>query len=117
MKPNDIKKLLILVFLLLPALSFAAPAFHGSASIQMNIPPAFDGLDATVPFIRYGQLDKLGRATRAVGLLGPELIVNERASMSGLFPTGWRSDAYAFIDGNFLISHNLNIESLPELNK
>lgn len=75
------KKLIILVFLLLPVLAFAAPAFHGVASIQMNIPPAFDGLDATTPFIRYGQLDKLGRATRAVGLLGPELIANERASI------------------------------------
>ena len=104
MKSIYVKKFLVLVllFLLLPAPALAAPAFHGSASISLEIPPSFEGMNASSPFIRYDQLDEYGRATCAVGLLGPELIAGERAPMSGLYPAGWRSDAYSFIDGNFV---------------
>lgn len=80
------------------------PKYQGRASIEYQGTASLDVLSSRGAFIEYGQLDSLGRATFAMGCLGKELIAGERAPMSTLEPTGWKSDAYDFIDGKYLFN-------------
>ena len=47
------------------------------------------------PFVKYSQLDKLGRAGKAVGCLGGKTINNSpRASIGSIRPAGWSTKKY-----------------------
>ena len=91
--------LLVFVFKTSFASSFE---YTGKASIDLQEAPSFEGLEMRGIFIEYGQLDELKRATGCVAKLGSELIAGERQQMTQLQPTGWRSDAYDFIEGKNL---------------
>ena len=81
------------------------PAYTGKPYIELDgNEPGFTVADATTDaFESYSPLDELGRCGQAYACLGPETLpTEERQRISEVHPTGWRTDAYDFIDGGLL---------------
>lgn len=82
------------------------PEYRGApyAVINGNV-PYFNAEEKSSKycFEYYGDLDKLGRCTKAVACLGTETMPSEeRGDISNIKPTGWQTHKYDFIDGEYL---------------
>ena len=74
------------------------PKWNGSAYVTINDNnPAFSKKQKhhTKPFVKYGRLDSLGRAGKALGRLGKKTIhIGERESITAIRPSGWSTKKY-----------------------
>ena len=62
--------------------------------------PTFENPEA---FEDYGELDSLGRCTRAVACLGTETMpTEERGEIGMIKPSGWKTKKYDCVDGKYL---------------
>lgn len=107
-----IMPLLLMSSLLVPASSYAAspdiPEFGGAAAIELSgFVPAFSPDDFTgEDYIRYSELDALGRPGPATACLSSASRPAELRAESGAYlPVGWESVRYDdVIDGGYLYS-------------
>lgn len=107
-----IMPLLLMSSLLVPASSYAAspdiPEFGGAAAIELSgFVPAFSSDDFTgEDYIRYSELDALGRPGQATACLSRASRPAElRAESGACLPVGWESVRYDdVIDGGYLYS-------------
>lgn len=69
-----------------------------------NNEPNFTKEDESLnPVEQYGKLDKLGRCTVAFAKVGIDTMPTEqRESISGIKPTGWKTVKYDIVDGKYL---------------
>lgn len=81
------------------------PVFADAPYVAINDnKPEFSEDDYTVEaYEHYGDLDKLGRCTRAMACVGVELMpTEERESISSVKPSGWVQAQYDIVDGKSL---------------
>lgn len=81
------------------------PVFADAPYVAINEnKPEFSEDDYTVEaYEHYGDLDKLGRCTRAMACVGVELMpTEERESISSVKPSGWVQAQYDIVDGKSL---------------
>ncbi len=80
--------------------------WDGSPSVPVNgNTPQFTAEEITNEiFIRYSELDSLGRCGEASACLGPSMLpTEERGEIGSVRPSGWQTEKYSFIDnGGFL---------------
>ena len=103
--------LLLMLSLLVPSSAYAAPdipEFDGAAAIELSgFVPAFSPDDFTgEDYIRYSELDALGRPGPATACLSSASRPAELRAESGAYlPVGWESVRYDdVIDGGYLYS-------------
>lgn len=72
---------------------------------------------------KYGKLDKLGRCSTCIAMIGKDLMPSEpRGTIGMIKPTGWHTIRYDFIDGKYLynrchlIGYQLTGETTNEKN-
>lgn len=72
-------------------------------TVYSNI-PVFSDSELTVnAYEQYGELDSLGRCTKAIASLGTELMpTEERGSIGQVKPSGWHTVKYDIVDGKYL---------------
>lgn len=101
------------------------PVFADAPYVAINDnKPEFSEDDYTVEaYEHYGDLDKLGRCTRAMACVGVELMpTEERESISSVKPSGWVQAQYDIVDGKnlynrcHLIGFQLTGENANECN-
>ncbi|MBR1762183.1 MAG: DNA/RNA non-specific endonuclease [Eubacterium sp.] len=81
------------------------PEFQNTPYIEINgnIPDFDESELKAKSFESYGELDALGRCTTCVSCIGVDLMPTEkRGPIGDVKPTGWHSDKYANVDGNYL---------------
>lgn len=83
------------------------PAFSGKAYVVVNdnIPNFSEKELTTKGYESYSSLDSLGRTRTAVASVGRDTMPKEneeRGSISGIKPTGWRQAKYSNISGGWL---------------
>lgn len=81
------------------------PPYSGSPSVEIhgNVPFFEKNEWTTDCFQHYFDLDSLGRVTLAYAALGPELLPEEeRGDISSVHPTGFKNQAYDFVDGGYV---------------
>lgn len=72
-------------------------SYNGSVSVVVNDnQPLFSFTEtSTESYEKYGQLDKLGRATAAIACVGTDIMpTEERGSIGSVKPTGWEQNKY-----------------------
>lgn len=69
-----------------------------------NNEPLFTKEDENInPVEQYGDLDYLGRCTKAFAKVGIDtMLTKERESISNVKPSGWKSVKYDIVDGKYL---------------
>lgn len=101
------------------------PVFADAPYVAINDnKPEFSEDDYAVEaYEHYGDLDKLGRCTRAMACVGVELMpTEERESISSVKPSGWVQAQYDIVDGKnlynrcHLIGFQLTGENANECN-
>lgn len=101
------------------------PEYSSSPYVVINNNnPYFDSSDLTdKSYEDYGDLDVLGRCSRAIASIGKDLMPNEdRTSIGMIKPSGWRISKYDDIDGKYLynrchlIGYQLTGENANERN-
>lgn len=92
------------------------PAWSGTPSVEVfgNVPDFTEADLTTNTYLGFSELDRLGRAGRAVACLGTETVpMRERGSISEIRPSGWHSVTYDVVEGGslynrcHLIAHEL----------
>lgn len=81
------------------------PEFSGQPFVVINNnQPVFTEKElTTVAYERYTSLDSLGRCGVTIASVGKELMpVEERGSISSVYPSGWEQAYYSFVDGEYL---------------
>lgn len=81
------------------------PEYFGSPYITINNnEPLFTKEDENIdPVEQYGDLDYLGRCTKAFAKVGTDTMpTKERESISNVKPSGWKSVKYDILDGKYL---------------
>lgn len=81
------------------------PEYTGNPYIVLNsnIPDFIETEITTEAFEDYGELDSLGRCTRAVACLGTETMpTEERGEIGMIKPSGWKTKKYDCVDGKYL---------------
>lgn len=82
------------------------PSYSGKAYVVLNNnEPYFDEEYKSIEsgFEVYGELDALGRCTRAFAKVGPETMpTEERGSIGSIKPSGWQSVKYDIVSGKYL---------------
>lgn len=81
------------------------PEYSGTQYITINNnEPLFTKEDENIdPVEQYGDLDYLGRCTKAFAKVGIETMpTKERESISNVKPSGWKSVKYDIVDGKYL---------------
>lgn len=81
------------------------PEYSGSPYITINNnEPLFIKEDENIdPVEQYGDLDYLGRCTKAFAKVGIDTMpTKERESISNVKPSGWKSVKYDIVDGKYL---------------
>lgn len=84
---------------------FIIPAYSGMEVVQINDNiPIFPAIDkSTSDYVKFSELDHLGRCGVAEGYIGPDLLATEeRGSIGMIKPSGWHTVKYDFIDGKYL---------------
>ena len=81
------------------------PEYSGTPYIIINNnEPLFTKEDENIdPVEQYGDLDYLGRCTKAFAKVGTDTMpTKERESISNVKPSGWKSVKYDIVDGKYL---------------
>lgn len=81
------------------------PTYNGSSYVVLdNNEPNFDStLFKDTSYENYGELDSLGRCTKAIALIGKDLMpIEERTSIGMIKPSGWHTVKYDVVDGKYL---------------
>lgn len=81
------------------------PEYSGTPYITINNnEPLFTKEDENIaPVEQYGDLDYLGRCTKAFAKVGIDTMpTKERESISNVKPSGWKSVKYDIVDGKYL---------------
>ena len=81
------------------------PQYSGSPFVVINDNnPSFTEKELTTnPYEYYSPLDSLGRCGVTVASCGKELMpVDDRGSISSVYPSGWEQAYYSFVDGEYL---------------
>ena len=101
------------------------PQFQNEAYVEINgNVPDFEASQLKAKsYETYGRLDALGRCTKCISCIGTDLMPTEkRGAIGGVKPTGWHSDKYNNVDGNYLynrchlIGYQLTAENANERN-
>ena len=136
-KTARLSALLLSIVLLLSSCSFfpatsdsritlsEIPEFQNEAYVEINgnIPDFDDSMLKAKSYETYGKLDALGRCTKCIACIGTDLMPTEkRGAIGEIKPTGWHSDKYNNVDGNYLynrchlIGYQLTAENANERN-
>ncbi len=81
------------------------PAYSGKAYVYLNENnPEFSEEDLEpISKEEYGELDILGRCTKAFAIIGKDLMpTEERGSIGMIKPSGWHTVKYDIVDGKYL---------------
>lgn len=84
---------------------FVIPAYEGEeiVPIHNNVPDFSAKEISTTEFLKFSELDDLGRVGRAEACIGPSMLATEeRGSIGMIKPAGWHTAKYEFIDGLYL---------------
>ncbi len=101
------------------------PPYSGEAYVVVNggEPDFDDEYKTTTSFEVYGELDELGRCTRAFANVGLETMpTEERGSIGMVKPSGWQTVKYDVVNGKYLynrchlIGYQLTGENANEQN-
>ncbi len=86
---------------------FLLPLYSGEEVVSINndIPFFLEEELTTDEFVRFSELDELGRCGVAVSCIGNGLLAKEsRGSIGMIKPAGWHTVKYDFIDGKYLFN-------------
>ncbi|MDO5445835.1 MAG: DNA/RNA non-specific endonuclease [Eubacteriales bacterium] len=81
------------------------PVYTGIEVVQINDNiPFFQAIaESTEDYVKFSELDSLGRCGIAEGYIGSDILPTvERGSIGMIKPSGWQTVKYPFIDGKYL---------------